>query len=142
MFKTKKKVIDTSKQSIELKFYDDGTLLIPKSAEKVIINSFKKSKLKEIELLNYSITNLMSQIAITKKMIDDNISNFENSKKDYIEKLKREINPDLLCSICFERRIDLVLTPCGHTFCSECFGSSVNCFQCRTLVVTKYKIFS
>lgn len=141
MFK-KKKVIDTSKQSIELKFYDDGTLLIPKSAEKIIINTFKKSKLKEIELLNYSIINLMSQIAITKKMIDDNISNFENSKKNYAEKLRREINPDLLCSICFERRIDLVLTPCGHTFCSECFKDSVNCFQCRAIVVNKYKMFT
>ena len=140
MFKYRKK-LDNNKEPLQLHFYEDGRIFIPKDKEMLIISSIKRSRIKEIELLNYSIKNLASQISITKKMIDDNINNFEISKRDYITKLKKDINPDLLCPICFDNRLDTILTPCGHTFCKQCIGLSNDCYICRTNVKQSYSVF-
>ena len=139
----KKKELDTIKHPLILNYFNDGTLLINKSDQKEILKSIKDSKLKEIELLNYSINNLQSQLLIIQKMVSDKTIDIENSKKEMINNLKRKINPDLLCSICYENRIDLVLTPCGHTFCSNCFDISkkFECYNCRTKVEKGYTIF-
>ncbi len=126
---------------LQLNYYDDGSLYINKKDQKEILGSIKNSKLKEIELLDYSINNLQSQLLILRKIKDENTSNIENSKRELIDSIKREINPDLLCSICFEKRVDTVLTPCGHTFCSDCLGSTRECYSCRGNISSRHKIF-
>ena len=45
------------------------------------------------------------------KLLTESSQNFEKNKQDYIESIKREINPELLCQICYENRVDTVLTP-------------------------------
>jgi len=141
MFNTKKKTINLHKKHIKLKYYEDGSLMVPKKKYNEILDSIKSSKLKEIELLDYSINNLNTQLLIVQKMMTGKTEQLENSKREMITSLKREINPDLLCPICFERRVNLVLTPCGHTVCGTCFGESIVCFNCRGSVVTKHKIY-
>lgn len=143
LFKRSKKEIDLVKSPLKLSYYSDGSLLINKKDQNEIISSIKASKLKEIELLNYSINNLQTQLLIIQKMVSDKTNDIENSKQEMIANLKKEINPDLLCSICFENRINLVLTPCGHTFCDSCFNLKKNkeCFTCRTNVNHGYTIF-
>ena len=143
LFKRGKKELDLVKEPLTLSYYNDGTLYINKKDQKEIISSIKASKLKEIELLNYSINNLQTQLLIIQKMASEKTNNIENSKKEMIANLKKEINPDLLCSICFENRINLVLTPCGHTFCSKCFDitKQFECYNCRTKVNKGYNIF-
>lgn len=133
--------IRTPKPSIELNYTHNGKLIISKSNQKAILNSIKSQKLKEIELLNYSITNLQSQIIILRKMIEDQGSILENEKQQLIKSIKHDINPDLLCPICFENRVNLVITPCGHTVCAECLDNSPLCFICRTIIQDKFKIF-
>tara|TARA_S200000501_G_C20811270_1_gene738492 strand:- start:449 stop:883 length:435 start_codon:yes stop_codon:yes gene_type:complete len=139
LFKTKKKISD--KPPLTINYYDDGTLYIPNNTQNEIVRSIKSSKLKEIELLNYSINNLQTQLLVLKKMKGDASNNIENSKRELIESIKKEINPDLLCSICFERRVDTVLTPCGHTFCLECLGNTNECYSCRGAIGGRHRIY-
>ena len=140
-FKRKKKEVDTTTEPLLLNYYNDWTLFIPKKKEKVIISSIKQSKLNEIGLLDYSIKNISTKLVIMKKMLSDNESNLENSRKEFVEQIKREVNPDLLCQICFDSRINIILTPCGHTFCTECLGNSTTCFNCRSTIEEAFKLF-
>lgn len=143
MFKSKKKIVDINRPPLVLNYYDDGKLVMSKKDEKLVIDSIKMRKLKEIELLNFSINNLSIQNTIIDKMITDKNQMLETTKRNYIESLNRNINPDLLCQICFENRINLILTPCGHTFCDNCFKSNNSvCFNCRKSVENRYKIYS
>ena len=139
--KRKKKVVDTAIEPLLLTYYKDGTLFIPKKIEKVIISSIKQSKLNEIELLDYSIKNISTKLVIMKKMLSDNENNLENSRKQLLEQIKREVNPDLLCQICFDSRINVILTPCGHSFCTNCLGNSTTCFNCRSTIEKTFKLF-
>tara|TARA_B110001469_G_C9635607_1_gene318668 strand:+ start:73 stop:507 length:435 start_codon:yes stop_codon:yes gene_type:complete len=140
-FKRKKKEVDTTKEPLLLHYYNDGTLIIPKKKKKELISSIKQSKLNEIGLLDYSIKNISTKLVIMKKMLSDNENNLENSRKEFVEQIKREVNPDLLCQICFDNRINVILTPCGHTFCKECLGNSITCFNCRSTIDKPFKLF-
>ena len=139
IFGSKKKISDNP--PLQLNYYDDGSLYIPSSKQGEILKSIKQSKIKEIELLNYSINNLQTQLLVLKKLEGDTSKNIENTKRELVQSIKRDINPELLCSICFEKRVDTVLTPCGHTFCQECLGSTSECYSCRGNIQTKHKIY-
>ena len=139
LFNSKKRL--SNNLPLQLNYYNDGTLYIPSKKQKEILSSIKSTKLKEIELLDYSINNLQTQLLILKKIQSENINNIEKSKKELIESIKREVNPDLLCSICFDKRVDVVVTPCGHTFCSSCLGGSRECYSCRTKINQTHKIY-
>ena len=141
MFSSKKK-IDLDKPRLEINYYKDGTLVINKALEKELIKSIKNKKLKEIELLNYSINNLSIQNTILDKMISEKHSMLESTKREFIDNLNRNVNPELLCQICFDNRINLILTPCGHTFCDKCFTDDMNiCFNCRNTVQSIFKMY-
>ena len=73
-------------------------------------------------------------------MKSETCNNIENTKKELIDSVKREINPDILCSICFDNRVDIVLTPCGHT-CENCLGKVYECYTCRGTINSKHKIY-
>ena len=139
IFNSKKKISD--KTPLLLNYYEDGTLYIPSSKQREILNSIKQSKIKEIELLNYSINNLQTQLLILKKLEGDTSKNIEETKRELIQSIKRDINPEILCSICFEKRVDTVLTPCGHTFCLECLGNTSECYSCRGKIDSKHRIY-
>lgn len=139
IFTSKKKI--SGKAPLLLNYYDDGSLYIPSFKQNEIIKSIRKSKIKEIELLNYSINNLQTQLLVLKKLERDTSKNIEETKGELIQSIKRDINPDLLCPICFEKRVDIVLTPCGHTFCQECLGNTLECYSCRGNINTKHRIY-
>ena len=141
-FIRKKKPKVSSKLSpLELNYYEDGTLIIPKKTEKLIKESIKQSKLKELELLDYSIRNLQNQYLVMNKLLTESSNSFEQNKQNYIESIKREINPELLCQICYENRVDTFLTPCGHTWCIKCIENTDKCYTCRKYIEKKKKIF-
>ena len=139
LFKPKKKISD--RIPLVLNYYNDGTLFIPSMNQKDVFNSLKQSKMKEIELLDYSIRNLQTQLLVLKKLTSETCNNIENTKRELIDSVKREINPDILCSICFDNRVDIVLTPCGHTFCENCLGKANECYKCRGTINSKHKIY-
>jgi|TARA_B110000285_G_C14751404_1_gene435353 hypothetical protein len=140
-FKRKKKEVDTATEPLLLNYYNDGSLFIPKKIENVLISSIKQSKINEIKLLDYSINNISTKLVIMKKMLSDNENNLENSRKQFVEQIKREVNPDLLCQICFDSRINVIITPCGHTFCNNCLGNTTICFNCRANIEHTFKLY-
>lgn len=137
----KKPKVSNELSPLELNYYEDGTLIIPKKTEKLIKESIKQSKLKELELLDYSIRNLQNQYLIMNKLLTESSQSFEQNKQNYIESIKREINPELLCQICYENRVDTVLIPCGHTWCSNCIKPTDRCYICRQYIEKTHTIF-
>ena len=47
------------------------------------------------------------------------------------------------CVVCFTRDVDMVLVPCGHTFCSSCArrGLRTRCHTCRADVSSSMRIY-
>lgn len=137
----KRKKLDKTKSAMHLNYLESGELFINNSQKKKILSTLKSSKLKEIEILDYSIKNLQSQLIILRKMIEDKESILVKEKQQLVNSIKQDINPDILCQICFENRVNTVLTPCGHTFCSKCLGNTPLCFNCRTPIDNRFKIY-
>jgi hypothetical protein len=48
-----------------------------------------------------------------------------------------------MCAICFDREIDTVMVPCGHTSCSGCanYNHTGKCMHCRTHIQKTVKLF-
>lgn len=47
------------------------------------------------------------------------------------------------CSICYESKIDMVITSCGHTLCNKCREKlKDNCFICRKKIDKVIKLFT
>lgn len=63
----------------------------------------------------------------------------ENFKE--IEELKKEIQAQKKCKICYEDNICIVLLPCGHMCCSVCASKIQTCFMCRRMIDSRQKCF-
>ena len=48
-----------------------------------------------------------------------------------------------MCPVCFDREVDTVLVPCGHTYCNGCseYDRNSKCPQCRATVQRRIKIY-
>ena len=48
-----------------------------------------------------------------------------------------------MCPVCFDREVDTVLVPCGHTYCNGCsvYDGHQRCPQCRAGVQRRIKMF-
>ena len=91
---------------VNLKVINDKIININKN-RKNIDKQFKIIKLKEIESLDFIIKNLNNQILILNKKYNDRNNELFVIKNNYLEHLKKNINPEFLCNICFENRINL-----------------------------------
>jgi hypothetical protein len=53
-------------------------------------------------------------------------------------------NNKKMCPICFDREVDMVMVPCGHTLCNGCCNYGYNnqkCAQCRTVIQKTVKMY-
>jgi hypothetical protein len=48
-----------------------------------------------------------------------------------------------VCPVCFDREVNTVLIPCGHTYCEGClhYGNYSRCPQCRETIQRRIKIY-
>jgi len=54
----------------------------------------------------------------------------------------QEIQGGPYCSICTSERVNMVLNPCGHTYCNNCGQKQKSaCFICRSAVKERLRIF-
>jgi late competence protein required for DNA uptake (superfamily II DNA/RNA helicase) len=95
------------------------------------------------------------KIAITKKKDNLEIEQEDISRKlNGLRKLiltgvKDMVKPEdvnkKMCPVCFEREVNTVLLPCGHTYCKECADIDrtryAKCPQCRSNVNSRVKIY-
>ena len=121
-----------------LEFLENKFISIDKKLEKQITGILKNKHVKELNYLNYAIENLKNSYLIEKKKLDEllliknNIGKFiKSNETKYIKDLKKQVNPDFLCNICYDNTCDIVLNPCGHIFCSKCYNNNVLCYICR-----------
>ena len=143
-----KKKDDKSELEI-LTFLENKFSKIDNKLEKQIYCIFKNKHIRELNDLNFAIENIKNNYLIEKKNLEElvkiknNIGNFiKNNEKIYIEKLKKKINPDYLCNICYENPCNIVLNPCGHIFCDNCYSNEQNnCYICRKQASNCIKIF-
>lgn len=56
---------------------------------------------------------------------------------------KDSANSKKMCAICFDREVDTVMVPCGHTSCTGCsnYNSSPKCMHCRSYIQKRVKIY-
>ena len=60
----------------------------------------------------------------------------------HLRRAADSITAEPLCSICFEKTIEYVLSPCGHTYCGGCIMKQTQqCFICRQTVRERVKMF-
>lgn len=139
-----------TKEELELlDFLENKFSKIDSKTEKLIYGVMKNKHITELNNINFAKENIQNTYIIEKQKIDtllkikDNINSLIKSREQlYINELKKKINPDLLCNICFENRCNIVLNPCGHIFCDKCWLKKENiCFVCRKDVINSIKIF-
>ena len=46
-----------------------------------------------------------------------------------------------ICCICMTEPIVMAMSPCGHTFCTNCSKRTIVCHVCRQPVVTRLRVF-
>jgi len=98
--------------------------------------------------------NLISSITKKRNALEiesDNISRKLNAlRKLILTGIKEVVKPEdvqkKMCPVCFEKEVDMVLIPCGHTYCKGCCSDIdrnryAKCPQCRAQVNSRIKIF-
>lgn len=131
-----------------LTFLENKFSIIDNKLEKQIYGILKNKQIKELHNINYAIENLKNIYLIEKKKLEEllkiknNVGNYiKSNENNYINKLKKKVNPDFLCNICYDNTCDIVLNPCGHIFCSKCYNNNKLCFICRKPTYSCIKIF-
>lgn len=111
---------------------------------------------------NIYITNTNTTIPQTTEVVridanglpytDFSLSNFsQNLSQKIIAELssmkneKATADSQHVCNICLENRKNVVVVPCGHTFCSDCtksiFEQNLDCPYCKAKIVNVNKLF-
>jgi hypothetical protein len=56
---------------------------------------------------------------------------------------KDDANNKKMCAICFDREVDMVMVPCGHTTCNGCsdHNKTNKCMICRSVIQKRIKMF-
>jgi len=143
----KSKNIDNELEILE--FLENKFANIDSKLERKIAGVLKNKHIKELNNINFALENVKNTYLIEKKKLDEllkiksNIGVFLKSNENkYKDDIKKQINPDFLCNICYENRCNLVLNPCGHLFCDKCYTTSEKlCFICRKPPTSCIKIF-
>ena len=145
-FSFKKKNIQEELELLD--FFENKIKKMDTSTRDKIFGVLKNEQLKELNHINYAIENLKTTYSIERRNMEklytvkDNIHKYlQGEKHKYIDHLKKDVNPELQCQICYENRLDIVLNPCGHMFCYKCFKDSDKCFNCRKEVTSVIKVF-
>lgn len=110
----------------------------------------KECLINQCETLNKSIFHLQTIENKTKK----NLIKMEKTNNEYEKTLSRinktvkrrkeeylKTKDKMECTICMERRVDCVLVPCGHLYCSVCVKGLISCPHCRSNYKIIQKIF-
>ena len=106
------------------------------------LNKKKKEKIEILETLNNSIEFLGHHKLLVEQEIEKR--KITKEKLDFkINKYKSEYNKysSLECKICFDKIIDTITTPCGHSYCNKCCENMEKCYICQQPISNKFKIY-
>jgi hypothetical protein len=92
------------------------------------VNDVITDRISKISLLNQNIVEY-------KKLINECLP------KEDVETIQA-ISNELLCSVCLTNKINVCITPCGHTFCDKCTAHmKSSCYMCKGNVANKVKLY-
>jgi hypothetical protein len=92
------------------------------------VNDIIADRISKISLLNQNIVEY-------KKLINECLP------KEDVESIQK-ISNELLCSVCLTNKINVCITPCGHTFCDKCTAHmKSSCYMCKGAVSNKVKLY-
>jgi len=90
-------------------------------------------------------------IKIMEKSADlENITRKLNALRKLIltgmsELVKPEDAQKKICPVCFDNEVNMVLVPCGHTYCRGCAemdrSRNAKCHQCRAVINSRIKLY-
>ncbi len=79
-----------------------------------LLDTYDQKIVQEKEVLKEKLDKLTSQLTYMRSFFSELLQGV----------IKEENQNNHTCSICFERKVQNVLVPCGHTFCEECVKNS------------------
>lgn len=102
--------------------------------------------------LDTAVVVMMNEIQMKKSTLEAKIdtitkklSTLRSLIQTGIEELidRDSANNKKLCAICFDREVDTVMVPCGHTSCSGCsnYNTLNKCMHCRSSIQRRVKLF-
>ena len=93
------------------------------------LEKLEARKKKDVKELEQNKTQIMNGIERMDTIV-------KHRKKEYLK------TKDVMeCSICMENKIDCVLVPCGHMYCSKCIVGVDVCPHCRNSFQKIQKLF-
>ena len=125
--------IDTITKKIIIDIIDGNIVnKIDKNDQDIIFICLKKKYRETLEDYTFALNNITTKFLIEKRKQEEYLTNKEN-----ILKAKYE------CSICMENSKNVVLIPCGHSFCDVCTNNSSDniCYICREIINFRQKIY-
>lgn len=97
--------------------------------DRIITNAIKtKQQDLAVEFIESSFTSILEIITHQMKNEMFSLKNIEKEEK-------------CICKICFDKKVEIAIIPCGHTFCENCIFNSKSCPMCRSDIKSKLKIF-
>ena len=100
----------------------------------------------DLILRKFSETSEIRVLTLEKKL-DDTTRKLNIIRETITKGIQGIVKPDdmtkKMCPVCFDREVDCVLVPCGHTYCHGCseYDRNNKCPQCRASVQRRIKIF-
>jgi len=119
----------------------------PKSSDTLVSNNMVLDRsMGSIELA------VMNEIQLKKSTLDARINVITkklNALRTLIHTgLQDIVNKDdtaskKMCAICFDREVDTVMVPCGHTACTGCanYNHTGKCMHCRSYIQKTVKLY-
>ena len=112
----------------------DGKIVnkIDKIDQDFIFMCLKKKYRDTLEDYKFAFDNINTKFIIEKK-----------KQEEYLLNKEQELKSKYECNICMENSKNVVLVPCGHSFCEKCSNNIDNniCYICRTKINFKQKIY-
>ena len=124
---------DTEETQVNINEYNERM-----KKEEEIISYYEKMQIRLLAQSDKNLGKLKSEKAEIESELSVLYDFMLTSAKDIIPEDKREAHT---CPICIEKKINICLTPCGHTFCEGCAAKSTNCALCRKSVKERVKMF-
>lgn len=112
---------------------DGTTLIMNRSVSNVVLAIMNEIGLRKSNL-DAKIDKLTKKVSALRSLIQTGLDELVD---------KDSANNKKLCAICFDREVDIVMVPCGHTSCSGCsnYNTLNKCMHCRSLIQKRVKIF-
>jgi len=108
----------------------------------------QNAMIKEVDLIlkRFTETSDITVLSLEKKL-DDTLRKLNIIRETITKGIQGIVKPDdmakKMCPVCFDREVDAVLVPCGHTYCNGCseYDRNNKCPQCRASVQRRIKIY-